>query len=336
MLTSSGTGVHLHRCQPGFVRPVHTLQLDTCPLVLLLLPTLSFLVSPLATVPALASKIRYRPSTCFLSTHCSLFLLLLFSLPFPFLLFLPFPFVPFTCPMSIGPDVSGAMCRPRSSWVVGSLRQSPHSHVSTQGLVRLTICQENHFLEITVGCCRVLRHSRYLDRLLEVCTCGNSALCNVFLPGSKHVTKVASLAVRLLPSGTWVEDTSQEPCCPVSTFALILFLEDSPRFQSKVSGNQRYQSESLAFAPHDEQGMNCFASCDTVRVQTIIRDEGCLFCSDVQMCSHVCQVRMRLKFHSPTFPVSVMLQVSRGQILSHHWITTNGNNSAMSRLRYSD
>ena len=73
--------------------------LDCCswrfaPFVLLLLPTLSFLVSPLVNVPH-SPQNRNRLSDSLLS-----FLPLPFSLPFPFLPFLPFPFVPFTCPMS--------------------------------------------------------------------------------------------------------------------------------------------------------------------------------------------------------------------------------------------
>ena len=44
--------------------------------------------------------------------------------------------------------------------------------------------------------------------------------------------------VHLFPSGTWVKNTSLERCCATSTFALVLFLEHSPRFQSKASRNQ--------------------------------------------------------------------------------------------------
>ena len=71
------------------------------------------------------------------------------------------------------------------------------------------------------------------------------------------------------------------------------------------SGNQRYLRKSFVFALRDKQGMYCFAYRDTVRVQTVMRDEGRLFSSDVQMGTHVCQVRIRIKFHSPTFSVSV-------------------------------
>ena len=73
----------------------------------------------------------------------------------------------------------------------------------------------------------------------------------------------------------------------IFTFALILFLEHSPRFQSKSSMTEGNHRQSFAFLLSDEQGVNFFACRATVRVQTIVRVEGCLFCSDVQMCSHI-------------------------------------------------
>ena len=149
-------------------------------LFLLLLLALGFLVSPLATKPHTRQENRNRLSTRFFLASPLSFFPLFFPWPSLILLFLPFRFVPCTCPISIGADVSGVVCRPRSSQVF--LCQRPLSHVRTQGLVRLTICQGNHFQEVTVGCQCVFHHSRHLDRLLEVCTCGNSAPCNVFLP----------------------------------------------------------------------------------------------------------------------------------------------------------
>ena len=118
--SSSGTSVHLHHyCQPEFraFRPLGALTAniqnesfaparrmtlihccncwDCCswrsaPLVLLLLLAQGFLVSTLAT--ALTST---------LSCPCC-----------------PFSSCPFTCPISIGADVSGVVCRPRSSQVL--------------------------------------------------------------------------------------------------------------------------------------------------------------------------------------------------------------------------
>ena len=129
-------------------------------MVLGLLPELGFLVSPLATAPALASKIRIVcPRVSFRFTVVFLALITLSLHAFH----LPKNPSALTCRGRVPPKV-----------ITGSLCQRPLSHVSTQGLVRLTICRGNHFQEITVGCWRVLHHSRYLDRLLEVRTCGSS------------------------------------------------------------------------------------------------------------------------------------------------------------------
>ena len=103
--------------------------LDCCswrfnPLVLLQLPTLSFLVSPLATIPALPNKIGV------VCPRVS------FRLTVPFLPFLHFPFVPFTCPMCIGADVSGVVCRPRPSKQACLQGRVPHcasSHLLPSG-----------------------------------------------------------------------------------------------------------------------------------------------------------------------------------------------------------
>ena len=80
---------------------------------------------------------------------------------------------------------------------VGSLCQCPLSHRRTQGLVRLAICQGNPFQEITVNCWCVFHHGRHLNRLLEVCTCGNSVLCKRRSPKKQtcHQGRVSSSLV---------------------------------------------------------------------------------------------------------------------------------------------
>ena len=212
MRSSSGTRALCTTVKPSFVRLVHSVhprqfsrmslcsrqtnELDSLWQLLGLLQLEACLLGPsasgtgLSCVPTCHSTRNHQQNRNrlfrFLFDSLLSFLPMHFSLSF--LPFLPFRFVPFTCPMSIGADV---LCRPKSTYV---LCASVHS---TQSLVRLAICQGNHLQEITVGCWRVFHHSRHLDRLLEVCTCGNPVLCKVFLPRSKHVTKVASLAVHV-------------------------------------------------------------------------------------------------------------------------------------------
>ena len=82
--------------------------------------------------------------------------------------------------------------------VVGSLCQRPLPHIRTQGLLKLTISEGNHFQEITAGW-RMFHHRRHLERLPEVCTCGRSVLCEIFPTRSKHFTKIATLVIHLFP-----------------------------------------------------------------------------------------------------------------------------------------
>ena len=217
----------------------------------------ALLVSPLATVPHFASEMRVF---C-LDTSSRLTLILLVFV-------FSFAFLALAAP-TLSPDTFHLPCRePRAA-------QDRHGFSVPASILARTRAGfgkshgKNDFQEITVGCWRVLHHSRYLDRLLEVCNCGKYVLCNVFLPGSKHVTKAASLDVHLLPSGTWVEDTSSAAVRfpPSPSYS---FLEHSPRFQPKAPGNQGNQRQCFAFALRVDQGMNCFAYPDTVRVQTTI------------------------------------------------------------------
>ena len=174
------------------------------------------------------------------------FLPLPFSFPFPFLPFLPFPIVPFTCPMSIGADVSGVVCRPRSSQVLGASGHS--SHVSTQGLVRLTICQRNHFQEITVGCCRVFHHRRYLDRSAPA----------AILHCATSFSQEASMSPWSRPSLCIFFHLARGLRIPLKSAAVRfppLPSRSSSSFQSKASENQGYQRKSFAHALRDERGI---------------------------------------------------------------------------------
>ena len=103
----------------------------------------------------------------------------------------------------------------------------------------------------------MFHHGCYLNRLLETCACGHSVLGRVFLPGSKHVDKVASLT-----SGMWVEDASQKRCHANSTFPSLLILEHSPRFESMTSrnqGNEGIQINSVTFTLCDDQSVSCLS-----------------------------------------------------------------------------
>ena len=168
-------------------------------LVFLLLPALGFLVSPLATVPTLASKVRIvcsRISIRF-TVVCLAFA---FVLVVPFLALLTLSLRAFHLPEVHRCRRVRGTCRPRSSQ---DLCANVHSR--TYACNRLTIRQGNHFQEVTVSCWCVFHHGRHLNRLLEVCTRGNSVLCNVFLLRNKHVTKgrvkipLRSAAVRFPP-----------------------------------------------------------------------------------------------------------------------------------------
>ena len=223
-----------------------------------------------------------------------------------------------TCPASCAPKI-----------VEGSLCQCPLWHVRAQGSARRTNCRGSYFQKFTQSWWRVFRHRCYLDRLLEVCTCGDSALCNLFFPGSERVTKVASLVTHLLSSGTWVEDTSQEGGNTMSTFALVHFLERS-RPSHFFTSKERIVwpiNRLLSSKPSCLMSDDCSAA--TSRCVPIFR-----------------QVRIRLKLHSPAFPVcacTVHIRNSngvsrvtcfschdartRGQILSNHWIKEVGSST---------
>ena len=106
---------------------------------------------------------------------------------------------------------------------------------------------------------------------------------------------------------------------------------------SKDQGKSR---KSFTFALCDEQGVSC-PSC----VQTFLRNEGPLFCSNIQLSTHASQVCTRFELDSPTYPVCVsavevrdaigvlvsrmppasaaMLQGAWGQIPPNHWITSS-------------
>ena len=105
--------------------------------------------------------------------------------------------------------------------------------------------RQNHFQEITVGCwARVPTQSPDWTRLLEVCTCGNQ--CTVQPLSHREASmspRSRSLAVRLLPAGTWVKDTSQERCsatfhlCPHTLPWALATLSNPKRRRNR--GNQR-------------------------------------------------------------------------------------------------
>ena len=142
---------------------------------------------------------------------------LAFLLAFPFLALLSIPLRAFHLLMSSGADVSGVVAAQghhRFS-VPASILARKHAKLGkTHNLLREPLSGDRGRLRACV----------------PSVASGTPVLCNVLLPGSKHVTHVASLAVHLLASGPWVEDTSQERYCALSTFALILFPQHSLRF----------------------------------------------------------------------------------------------------------
>ena len=143
MRSSSGTRVHVHHCQPRFVRFVHSVhsrrisrlslrsrQTNGLDSLIQLLGLLQLEVCFLGSYSASNNGLycastchstrtrqqnKHRMSTCFFSVHCCLTFPLPFSLCFPLLPVFPFSFVPFTCPMSIDADVPRDVSRPRSS-----------------------------------------------------------------------------------------------------------------------------------------------------------------------------------------------------------------------------
>ena len=108
----------------------------------------------------------------------------------------------------------------------------------------------------------------------------------------------------LHPTGTWVEDASQKRCCAISTCALVLFFEHSPRLKAMTSWNQGNHGQSFAVTFRDEHGINCSAFRQTVVIQAVVCDERPLFCSNIQVCSQVFQ-RSTYAFTSPTLQVCV-------------------------------
>ena len=170
--------------------------------------------------------------------------------------FLAFAFVNFSIDASHLPDVHRC-CRVLrhvpAKIVKGSLCESPFSHVSAQDLEILTNCHGNDVHEITVGCWRVFHHGCHLNRLLDICACGDSVLGHVFLPRRTHVAKVTSITVHLLLSGTWVEDASQKRCYTISTITQVLILQHSPRFEPMTSRSQRNQRKRFTFALCDKR-----------------------------------------------------------------------------------
>ena len=169
----SGKRVPLRRDRPGFVHSVHLtlpqqtsrkhlcqaemirlqsrsqllepLQREVCLLDLSSAPCTGLSCDPTCHRPTLAGKIGIVSPSLHRCLSCPAFLL-----SFPFLPFLPFPHGALHLP-----DVHRrrrVWSRVSSMIVVGSLCQCPVSHVHTQGLIIPTICQGNHFQEITVSC----------------------------------------------------------------------------------------------------------------------------------------------------------------------------------------
>ena len=141
---------------------------------------------------------RKHLSTCFLSLHHCLS----FSCLCPYLPFLA---------LSLRACVRG---RVPPKVIIVSLCQRTHSHASTRSLVRLTICQGNHLQEITVGCWRVPSQS-----LLGPPAAGLDLrqFCIVQRPSPRK------------------QACHHERCCAISDFAIILFFEHLPRFQSTAT-----------------------------------------------------------------------------------------------------
>ena len=109
MRSSSGTRVHLHHCQPGFVRFVHSMRLRRVSRMSLrspaggLLPWSLFCFRHWAFLCPHLPQHPHSPAKEESPVHVFPFGSLLSFLPL-----LPFPFMPFTCSISIGTDVSGS------------------------------------------------------------------------------------------------------------------------------------------------------------------------------------------------------------------------------------
>ena len=176
MRSSSGTRVHLHRCQPSLVRFVHSVrsrqisrvshrsrqtngfdsllqllglfQLQVCSLG----PSAASTESSLTTEPALASKIRIvclRISVRLAVVCLALAFLLASSLSCPF----PSCLSPAQYPSAQTCQVSCAAKSNHRFSVPASTLAREHARLGE------TICQGNHFQVITVSCWRVFHHS---------------------------------------------------------------------------------------------------------------------------------------------------------------------------------
>ena len=98
--------------------------------------------------------------------------------------------------------------------------------------------------------------------------------------------------------------------CP--TFLLILILKHSPRFEPTTSRNQGNQRQSFSLTSCDEHGVSCPTHQSGRCIQTYVRNEARLLCSNIQMCTHAGQVCIRCESYSPTFPVSRQYRRSSG------------------------
>ena len=188
---------------------------------------------------------RNHLSTRFLSLHTVVFLALAFLLTLPFLALL----YPFLLCLSLARCPSALTCQ-RSCAAQGHHRFSVPASAVARRHARLG---KTHDLPGPLSGDHGTLLVRAPSQSLHWTACWTSAplailYCATFFPGSKHVSKVASLAVHLFPSGTWVENTSQERCCAISTCALALFLEHSPRFQSKSAEDLR--KPEIELCPH--------------------------------------------------------------------------------------
>ena len=196
-------------------------------LVLVLLPTLGFLVSPLATVPALASKIRIV-CPCFLSVHCCL------SCPY-----YPFPSCLSLAQKSICTDMSGscaAQGHHRFSVPASTLARKHARLGKTHDLPREPLSGDHGRLLARAPSQSLLGPPAGGPHMRQFCNCATS-----FTQEASMSPRSRPLAIHLLLSAPRVKDTFHGRCCSISTFALVLFLEHSPRFQSKASGNQGNQ-----------------------------------------------------------------------------------------------
>ena len=313
MRRPSGKRVRLHHCRPGFAPSV---QLST----------------------RIRQKNGHRLS---LPRFNIVSLAFAFHLSVPVFLSCTFPCCPSlarrpsvpTCPASCAPKI-----------VEGSLCQCPLWHVRAQGSARRTNCQGSHFQKFTQSCWRVFHQRCYLDRLLEVCTCGDSALCNLFFPGSERVTKVTSLVIHLfshLARGLRMPLKRAAIRCP----PLPSYTSLSARHASRPCRRGMSETRDRAWPSH------FFTSKERIvwPINRLLSSKpSCLMSDDCSAATSRCvpifrQVRIRLKLHSPSFPVCVCTvhirnsngvsrvtcfschdARTRGQILSNHWIKDAG------------